>query len=174
MNFPGEAEAIRRAVEVGKAYGYGNVMDRVGMAWALSLLEQYPDWSVSTALRGALFDEERARRGSRLGREKAMAWMRAYIFADNPEGQPGHPSASPAQDNDLRAQLAEAEDLARLILHCLTRDTPLEAVGAIIREAKARLEPDGQPNPTTESPAEARLRQMAPHCRLEKTKTGGA
>ena len=66
---------------------------------------------------------------------------------------------------DLRAQLAEAEDLARLILHCLTRDTPLEAVGAIIREAKARLEPDGRPSPPTESPAEARLRKMAPHCR---------
>jgi len=89
MNFPGEAEAVRRAIKAGEEYGYGNVIDRVGMAWALSLLERYPDWSVATALRGAHFDEERAGRAEGKNREESMKWMREYTFADKAERRDG-------------------------------------------------------------------------------------
>ena len=58
-------------------------------------------------------------------------------------------------------------------------DTELDLIGYLILRRVARrmgreeeaasrgeeLEPDGRPSPPTESPAEARLRKMAPHCR---------
>lgn len=39
MFLPNEKKDVKKVVEYGKRWGYGNLIDRLRMAWALSLME---------------------------------------------------------------------------------------------------------------------------------------
>lgn len=71
-----EHEAVRRVVDAGQQFGYGNMIDRLKIAWALMLHEQW-GMSLPDAFRGAGLDPERAERP---GTDAAkVQWMKQYI-----------------------------------------------------------------------------------------------
>jgi hypothetical protein len=39
--WPGEAKAIATVIELGKQYGYGNLISRMRESWKLDLMEKY-------------------------------------------------------------------------------------------------------------------------------------
>lgn len=60
-HFNGEQEAIKQVVKAGAAYGYGNMIDRLKIAWLLKLKESL-NCSWKTACLGAGLDSERTDR----------------------------------------------------------------------------------------------------------------
>lgn len=38
--FPGEQEAVAKAIEIGDQFGYGNIMSHIATAWAANLVKQ--------------------------------------------------------------------------------------------------------------------------------------
>ena len=80
FEFPGEPDAVRKTVEYGSQYGYGNLIDRLKIAWALRLLETF-DFDVGTAMRSALIeDKDRIARAQILGRERFIEWAKKYTY----------------------------------------------------------------------------------------------
>ena len=73
---PLEAAAIRRCVAAGATFGYGNLIDRLHVAWALALYEQ-EKIPLAVAWRGALLPMTRF--NGPWTDEQRLQWMREYI-----------------------------------------------------------------------------------------------
>ncbi len=82
VNFPGEMDAVRTTVEAGRQHGFGNMIDRLGVAWAIELYEKW-GMELPAAFAQARLDPERATRpGGDL--EAKLKWCREYI-GDTPQ-----------------------------------------------------------------------------------------
>ena len=71
----GEAAATLKCIELAKTHGYGNLMSRMLVAWALQLIENY-EMPISTACGGATMDKDETKRWCKCGVEA----MREYVF----------------------------------------------------------------------------------------------
>lgn len=69
-----EGFAIKAVVELGRKWGYGNMIDRLKMAWALSLYEQ--GLSLESVAIAAGFDPQRLAGGNEAA---IIAEMRLYV-----------------------------------------------------------------------------------------------
>lgn len=78
MEFPGEMDAVRECVKHGEQFGFGNMIDRLKIAWALKLMD-HPDFpsGIESAFQAAGLESERATRPG--DPSKKMKWMREYI-----------------------------------------------------------------------------------------------
>jgi hypothetical protein len=81
----GERDAVKLALLAGKSFGYGNVISRLRVAWALSLIEKC-DISVRAACSGALMAGYDASHWinmeNSLGKDEAVLKMRHYAMLD--------------------------------------------------------------------------------------------
>jgi len=85
MLFSGEREAVKRAVSSGAAFGYGNIIDRLKIAWVLQLKKREGITWKSACL-GALLDEERTNeivKSAKKDEEALIAWMKSYTCQED-------------------------------------------------------------------------------------------
>ena len=78
MYFLNEAEkqAVQTVVKLGSRYGYGNLIDRLKMAWAKSLLQNYGDkMSIESAFLAAGSERDYTVKD----KEQIINWIKEYI-----------------------------------------------------------------------------------------------
>ncbi len=71
----GEHDAIKVVIDIGKQWGFGNLIDRLSVAWALSLVDNH-ELDIKTAWSAAGLDKERIERGHT--NDQIIQWMREY------------------------------------------------------------------------------------------------
>lgn len=81
----GEKEAVRAVVAHGHIFGYGNLVDRLKIAWAAEILRARPDFPLRAAMHAATFsrvhDKERIAQLEAGGREAFLQWADLYTGA---------------------------------------------------------------------------------------------
>ena len=79
MLFNGEREAIQGAIKSAEKFGYGNLIDRLRMAWVLKLLKDYPDWGIKQCCSGALMtDQTRINQCVKIHRQDLIDGLKEY------------------------------------------------------------------------------------------------
>lgn len=78
-----ELEAVRSCVSIGRRHGFGNMIDRLRMAWALHLIEE-SGLSVKSACMGALMSVVKVKMYSKLSEEAFKKQAREYIGDTQP------------------------------------------------------------------------------------------
>lgn len=74
-----ERKAVKQVIALGKEWGFGNLIDRLRMAWVKYLLEGYKDMSIKAALLGAgIIDSDRIKGCEKLGKEKLIDFITVY------------------------------------------------------------------------------------------------
>lgn len=149
----GEAEAVRKCIELAEQFGYGNLIDRLHIAWAAKLMQEY-NMSVEAACRGAhIQDKERIKRIAK-GPDPLKA-MREYCFLTPP------PDAAKLSEQDRAVIRANAKGvytpefieqhikmLDAMIAQVEADDSPLEKYeGELTAEDRAIIERVGKKLP---------------------------